>query len=221
MNKIIKAVIPIRAGSQRVKNKNFRNFNGKNLLTYKIEKLKKVKGLKDIIVNTDSDEAIEIAKKYNVNYWKREDYYASSKCLNSDFWKHIAETTDCDHLMFTNSTNPLVKLETYNSIIKKYNQMKSPYDSLNTVSDEKHFLYLKGKPINFDPKVAPNSQNLPEIVKLNFAVNIISKKLMFNKKSVIGDTPLFHKLDEIEGVDIDTKLDFDFAEFLHKQYFKQ
>ena len=220
MKKIIKAVIPVRAGSQRVKNKNLREFNEKNLLVYKIEKLKKVKGLSGIIVNTDSEEAIEIAKKYEVNFWKRDGYYASSKCLNSDFWQHIADTTDSDHIMFTNSTNPLVKIDTYNSVIEKYNLMKAEFDSINTVSDEKHFLYLKNKPINFDPKVAPNSQNLPEIVKLNFAINIIEKKLMFKKKSVIGDNPLFHKLNEIEGVDIDTMLDFEFAEFLHKKYFR-
>ena len=219
MKKIIKAVIPIRAGSQRVKNKNLREFNKKNLLIYKIEKLKKVKGLDDIIVNTDSDEAIEIAKKYKVSFWKRDGYYASADCLNSDFWQHIADTTESDHIMFTNSTNPLVKLETYNSIIAKYNSMENNHDSLNTVSDEKHFLYLKNKPINFDPKVAPNSQNLPEIIKLNFAINLITKKLMSKKKSVIGDNPLFHKLDEIEGVDIDTQLDFEFAEYLHKKYF--
>ena len=42
---------------------------------------------------------------------------------------------------------------------------------------------------------------------------------MSHKKSVIGDKPLFHKLDEIESVDIDTTLDFEFAEFLHKKYF--
>ena len=48
MKKIIKAVIPVRAGSQRVKNKNLREFNDKNLLIYKIEKLKKVKGLSGI-----------------------------------------------------------------------------------------------------------------------------------------------------------------------------
>ena len=36
MNKIT-AVIPVRQGSQRVKNKNFKNFCGKSLLEYKIE----------------------------------------------------------------------------------------------------------------------------------------------------------------------------------------
>ena len=43
MTKNIIAVIPIRESSQRVKNKNFRPFNKKNLLIHKIEKLKKIK----------------------------------------------------------------------------------------------------------------------------------------------------------------------------------
>ena len=35
---------------------------------------------------------------------------------------------------------------------------------------------------NFNPSKALNSQDLPNIVKLNFAVSIISKNLMFKKK---------------------------------------
>ena len=219
MNKLIKAVIPVRSGSQRVKNKNFRKFNEKNLLIYKIEKLKKVKGLKEIIVNTDSKEAIEIAKKHGVNFWKRDQYYASSKCLNSEFWQHIAETTDSDHIMFTNCTSPLVKIESYNLIIDRYNNLENTYDSLNTVCDEKQFLDLNNKAINFDPRVTPNSQDLPEILKLNFAVNLIAKDLMFKKKSVIGGNPFLYKLDETQGLDIDTNFDFQFAEFLHNKLF--
>lgn len=44
---MITAVIPVRKGSKRVKNKNLRKFNKKNLLIYKIEKLKKIKNLKN------------------------------------------------------------------------------------------------------------------------------------------------------------------------------
>ena len=42
MTKNLVAVVPIREGSQRVKNKNFRPFCGKNLIIYKIEALKKI-----------------------------------------------------------------------------------------------------------------------------------------------------------------------------------
>lgn len=219
MLKNITAVIPVRKNSQRVINKNLRLFNKKNLLIYKIEKLKQIKYIDQIIINTDSEEAIKIAKDLRVGFWRREDYYASSSCSNSEFWSHIADTTDSEYIMFTNCTSPLVKLETYNNIFKKFEETKNVNDSLNTVTEEKNFLYLDYKALNFDPKKAPNSQELPNIVKLNFAVNILSKKLMYKKKSVIGDNPYFFKLDQIESLDIDTLFDFEFANYLHKKFF--
>ena len=69
MKKLV-AVVPIRKGSQRVKNKNLREFSGKNLLIHKINLLKELSGIDDIIVNTDSDDAISISKKLNVNFLK-------------------------------------------------------------------------------------------------------------------------------------------------------
>ena len=219
MLKNITAVIPVRKNSQRVINKNLRLFNKKNLLIHKIEKLKQIKYIDRIIINTDSEEAIKIAEDLGVAFWRREDYYASSSCGNSEFWSHIADTTDSEYIMFTNCTSPLVKIETYNNIFKKFEEIKNIIDSLNTVTEEKNFLYLDNKAINFDPRKAPNSQDLPNIVKLNFAVNILSKKLMLTKKSVIGDNPYFFKLDQTEGFDIDTFYDFEFAEYLHKKLF--
>ena len=57
--KNLTAVIPVRQGSQRVKNKNFKPFAGKSLLEHKIDIIKKLP-VKDIIVNTDSEIAIDI-----------------------------------------------------------------------------------------------------------------------------------------------------------------
>ncbi len=209
----------MRKGSQRVKNKSLRKFNKKNLLIYKIEKLKKIKGLDKIIVNTDSDEAIDIAKFYKVEFWKRDKYYASSKCPNSEFWEHIASNTLSHYIMFTNCTSPLVKVETYNKFLRIFFKSNNLHDSLNTVCDEKQFLYLNNKALNFNPKKAPNSQDLPNVIKLNFAINLIVRKRMLKKKSLIGNKPKFFKLDEIEGFDIDTQHDFEFAEHLHKKLF--
>ena len=53
MVKNLVAVIPVRKGSQRVKNKNFKKFDKKNLLIHKIEILKKIKEIDEIIINTD------------------------------------------------------------------------------------------------------------------------------------------------------------------------
>ena len=120
--------------------------------------------------------------------------------------------------MFTNCTSPLVKEETYVKIIDTFGASKSSNDSINTVTEIKEYLYLDNKPLNFNPSKAPNSQHLPEIVKLNFAVSILSKEHMFKRKSLIGNKPLFYKLDDIEGFDINSNYEFEFAEYLFKKY---
>lgn len=212
----ISAVIPVRKNSQRVKNKNFRKFHKKNLLVYKIQQLKRIKGIDEIVINTDSSEAIKIAKKLKVNYWKREKYYASSKCTNSEFWGNIAETTKNKFILFTNCTTPLIKDETYKKALRIFKKNFGKFDSLNSATLVKEFLYYGKKPINFNLSKTPNSQDLPDILRFNFGINILSTKNMKIKKSVIGAKPFLLKIDQLEGVDIDTMVDFKFAEFLYK-----
>ena len=131
------AVVPIRKGSQRVKNKNFKKFCGRNLLEHKIITLKKVKNINEIIINTDSNKAISIAKKLGVNYFKREDYYASSKCTNSEFWSNVALNTKSEYILFTHCTSPIISVKTYEKTINSFLKNKKNFDSLNTVSDVK------------------------------------------------------------------------------------
>ena len=217
MIKQISAVITVRKNSQRVKNKNFKRFAGKNLLIHKIEVLKKIKEIDNIIINTDSDKAIKIAKKLKVNFFKREPYFASSKCPNSEFWANVAKNTNSKYIMFTHCTNPLVKKSTYQNFLKTFKKLKHKYDSFNSVSEVKEFLINKNKPKNFNFSKAPNSQDLPDIIKLNFAISILTTKLMYKKKSLVGNKPYFIKLNNIEGFDINTPLEFKFAEYMFKK----
>tara|TARA_A100001011_G_C14265493_1_gene824470 strand:- start:107 stop:781 length:675 start_codon:yes stop_codon:yes gene_type:complete len=216
----ISTVLTVRKGSERVKNKNLKSFSKKNLLSYKIETLLKVKSIKKIIVNTDSDEAISVAKDYGVEFHKRDAYYASSQCPNNEFWEHIADNTKSDYILFTHCTNPMIKVKTYEDMIKIFQKEKENHDSFNSVSEVKEFLILNKKPLNFNFSEAPNSQNLPDVIKLNFAINILSTRLMKKKKSLIGDKPYFYKLSAVEGFDINTVQDFEFGEFLFNKEFR-
>ena len=40
---------------------------------------------------------------------------------------------------------------------------------------------------------------------------------MIKSRNLICDNPYFYKVSQIEAVDIDTELDFEFAEFLFKK----
>ena len=214
----IKALIPVRAGSQRVKNKNIRPFAGSSLLEIKIKQMQRIKELDGVIVNSDSDEMLDIAKNLGAETFKREPYYASSEVSANELYRNIAETTNSDLILYTHVTNPLLEDETISSIINKYNDIKSKYDSITTVSLVKEFLWKDGKPINYDVNNKPRSQDLPEIFSLNHAINLIPRRLMYERKDLMGYKPYFYLLDDIEAIDIDNEIDFEFAEFMYRKY---
>ena len=60
----VTAVIPIRSGSQRVKDKNLRRFGDTTLMELKIKHLLQVPELDRVIVNTNSEEAIDIVRNH-------------------------------------------------------------------------------------------------------------------------------------------------------------
>ncbi len=213
----ITAVIPVRKGSQRVINKNLKPFGETTLLENKINSLKKVVNLSEIIVNTDSEEAIELAIKLGVSYHRREAYYASSECMASDFFKHLGEVTDTDLFAYCPPTSPFIKSSTIEQSIREF-LLNPEYDSFATVSNVKHFLWLDGEPINYKREFQPNSQDLPNIVSLNFGLNIISKENLIRFKNIVGIKPFFKVISQVEAVDIDTELDFFIAEQINNKY---
>ncbi|MBB6002409.1 cytidylyltransferase domain-containing protein [Arcicella rosea] len=210
----ITAVIPVRIGSQRVKNKNLKPFGDTTLLALKIDNLLKVKGISEIIVNTDSEEAIELAKFKGVAFHRREDYFASSQCTNSEFLQHLGLVTETDIFAYCPCTTPFIKPSTIQEAIDLF-LLSNEHDCLATVSTVKEFLWLDGNPINYERDKQPNSQNLPNIYALNFGLNLISRDNLIKYKNIVGQNPIFTVTNEIEGLDIDTPLDFFVAEQIY------
>lgn len=222
----IVAVIPVRSGSQRIQNKNLRRFCNTTLLELKIQNLLRVPELDSIIVNTDSPEAINIVERWSpfagggkLSFHKRESYYCSSQCSGSEFFCHIGKVTDTDLFVYTPCTSPFIKPETISQCIRAYMEHNRKYDCVSTVSIVKEFLWLNGRPINYDPFNAPNSQDLPNIVALNFGATVVSRDDLICNRNIIGKHPYFLPLSDIESVDIDTPLDFFVAESLYQRLY--
>ena len=208
------AVVAVRAGSQRIKNKNIRPFSDTNLLELKLQLLIKVKNIDEIIVNSDSDAMLKIAEKYNVKAQKREAYFASSEATNSDFHKHIGEVTSSDFIFLAPVCSPFISVKRHEEAIDLF--LNSDCDSLTSCELVKGHLWLDGKPINYSLENVPNSQDLPDIKKLNYGISIIEKKSMIKRKSVVGLNPKFIVIDEIESIDIDDPVTFKTAEVLYE-----
>ncbi len=213
----IKALVPVRSGSMRVKNKNIRPFAGSTLLDIKLQQLKRISQLEGIIVNSNDNYMLSIAEKYNCQTVKRDEYYASNTVSMSDVYKNMAENCDCDIIAYINVTNPLLKDETIIRALEEYKKNNEKYDSLNSAHLVKEFMFKDNLPINYDLRHQPRSQDLPDIYALNFAINIISREKMIECKNVVGYQPYIYGIDEIEATDIDNPIDFDFAEFMYKK----
>lgn len=118
--------------------------------------------------------------------------------------------------MYCPCTSPFIKPETISKCIQLFLNSKD-FDCVSTVSKVKEFLWLNSKPINYDPAHAPNSQNLPDIVALNFGITVVHRNDLIKNSNIIGHKPQFVITDDIEGIDIDTPLDFFIAEQLYKK----
>ena len=209
------AIIPVREGSERVRNKNIKPFAGKTLLEIKIESLKRVDGLDDIVVSSDSLLMLDMAKKLGVKTHLREDYYASGKVNNSEFMHNLAVETESNYIMYSPVTSPLLSSETVTECITKF--MYSDIENIVTATSQKHHMWLEGKPINYDIRNSPNSQDLPDIVSINYGICMIGKEDMIKNRNIVTENPYFYKLDEIESMDIDTEFDFMVSEYVYNK----
>jgi CMP-N,N'-diacetyllegionaminic acid synthase len=217
MNKrVIKALVAVRSGSVRVQNKNIRPFCGSTLLELRVKQLLEIEDLADVVVNSNDPAMLEMAADLGASTVLREPYFASNTVSMSEVYVNMAEAMDCTDILYANVTNPLVKSESYMSAIESYRNLDSDHDSLASVCPVKEFLWLEGKPINYDPARQPRSQDLPDISKLTFAISIISKTLMTERKNVIGFRPQLFVMSDVESLDIDTPLDFFVAEQLYQ-----
>lgn len=215
----MKAIIPVRKGSVRVKNKNVRPFCDKNILIYKIEQLKRIEQIEEVIVNSDCEYMLSIAKEYGATPIKRAEYYATSEVSINQVWRNIAENIDTDIIIYANATSPLVSDESIIDSIRVYDMLDlyNKNRSLNSVTTVKEFLWMNGSPLNYQQDKQPKSQDLPLVFHPNFAINIISRELMIKNSTIISNNFEPYYLGKVESIDIDDEEDFLIAELLFRR----
>ena len=212
----ITVLIPCRAGSTRVLNKNFSPFSDSSLFEIKLNQAKKLN--LQVVVNSDSPIAKELAYKHGVNFKERPEYYASSKCNNSEYYEYLANSVDTEYIMILQPTAPLLKDETLINCYNDFSKNLDKYDSLVTVQYAKKHAWFNNKPINYDLKNTPNSQDLTPIMFPTFNVMICKTSSLLETKNVMTENCLFYQVEDNEAIEIDDQLEFDVAEFLYNRF---
>ncbi|QEG02208.1 CMP-N,N'-diacetyllegionaminic acid synthase [Stieleria maiorica] len=212
----IVALIGVRGGSKRVKNKNSRPFAGSNLLELKIATLRRVPGIARVIVNSECDHLLDIARSSGAETIKRDPQFANDHITSSDYYQHVAENCPAEIILSASVTTPLFTVESYQKGIEAFRRADyAKHDSVTSCCRIKEFLYRDGVALNYDPQNQVRSQDLPRIMAVNYGFSIIRRDDMIKLRNIVGKRPLMIETSRLESIDIDTQEDFFIASTLY------
>ncbi len=227
-NKTVLAVIPARAGSKRIRNKNIRNFLGKPLIAYTILQAKKIPWIDRVVVDTDSPKIASISKKYGAEVpYLRPKSLAGDKAQVIDAIVFLLKRLKKDekyeptHIVILQTTSPLRENR---DIEASWDLMKrTDATTVLTVAPTHPRLYWldKNKNIILANKVKFKSSNIQDwnvAYLLNGCfVYIVKTSALLKEKTVLTKKTKAVVCDKWRSVDLDAPEDWALAEILYKK----
>lgn len=213
-------MIPARAGSKRVPNKNIRLLSGKPLITYVIETCLKTD--MDVWVNTDDLQIIRMCQDLfpQVKIHSRKAELCSDTATNDDFMLDFIKTSHptYDKILQVLPTSPFVTLEEIEAFRERL--ISGEVDTLISVKEEQIGCVYDNEPVNFskNKKNPPSQKMTPLKVYATSLMGWDRKTFSHNMKTLgcayhggEGRTEYF-TLSGFSKIDIDNEEDFLLAE---------
>ena len=223
------AFIMVREGSVRIPDKNIKPFADSSLLQHKIEVLNDCHEIDNILVTSDCEKSLDIAKDLGCLTDKRPKHLCSAETKPKDLYRYIScleMMLESEKMLSASVCYPLIKSETYDKMIRYYNEnYLEDRSSINYISSFvgchsiKENLWERKpkegyKAINYVPGRQPASQDLPDIVSIAFG-SIITSCETLGDGDLVGEFPEFFDLPKYECMDVDEEEDFKVAEQLY------
>lgn len=222
------AIIPARAGSKGLPNKNVLMLEDKPLMAHTIEAALESKEFERVIVSTDSLEYKYIAEKFGAEVLMRDAELASDTASSfvviEDILKKI---TDIDYFVLLQVTSPFRNYYHIRESIDLFEKNYNKYDFLVSMqkSDKPSFLI---KTIGEDGSLKEYNMNLSNYVRQKYeeyhpngAIFIGKVKEYLLQKHFLGDKSLAYFMNKEDSIDIDDILDFEVASNILKKKNKE
>lgn len=225
-NKKILAIIPARSGSRGLPGKNTRMLCGKPLIAWTIIESLSSKYLDKVAVSTDDGHIAMLSKRYKAQApFIRPKKLATSSAKVIDvlihaigYFENIGERYDL--IMLLQPTSPLRRACDINGSIELFFKKKA--QAIISVCQNEHHPWWSNtletgfSMAGFNKKAIANKnrQFLPVFYRINGAIYLADTGYLKTKKSFLGKDTFAFIMPQERSVDIDNKLDFDFAQFL-------
>jgi CMP-N-acetylneuraminic acid synthetase len=215
------ALVPAKAHSGRLPEKNLRPFVGeKSLLDVKLEQCKASGVFDEIYVSSEADKVAEYATRHGVDFLLRNPKWSSDATPWSEALVGLLDEMPVDddtYVAIVPVTTPL--FHRYGDAVAMLEQ--DGRDSVMSLTAHKHyFLNPDFLPINYQwGPWHSYSQNIKPLYQMNCAFWVAKKGVMKRNRFQVGDRPAFFVTDATEGMDIDTLEEFEVAQLLFQKRF--
>ncbi len=221
------ALICARGGSKGLPKKNILPLNGLPLISWSINLVKQMDNISRVIVSTDSSEIAQIAKEDGAEVpFIRPEYLAKDDSPEWLVWRHVLnflknENYEFDGLIILPTTSPLRSQEDINNCINEYE--KGSIDSVITVTEAQRSPYFNMVKIDskgYSSLVLPSKnkvfrrQDSPKVFNMTTVAYILRPKFVLESNNLFDGQVRSVYIPIERAIDIDTLLDFKFAEFL-------
>ncbi len=214
-----------------MKNKNIRELLGKPLIAYSILQAKE-SGLFDyVVVNSDSDKILEIAKKWGADFViRRPAELATDRAPKLPAIQQCIieaeKITGCtfDTIVDLDATSPLRNNSDIHNVVNLLEEKqvfnvitgaparRSPYFNLVEVDD--HGVARLSKRL---PNEIVRRQDSPQCYDMNASIDAWRREGFFTNTTIFNEDTLLYVMPEERSIDIDSELDFEFVSFLMKR----
>lgn len=212
MSKKVVALLPMKANSERVKGKNFRDLAGKPLFRWILDELLSVEEIDMVVINTDarhilSENGLVETDRVLIRDRKDElcgDFVSMNLILADDI-----EAVQADTYIMTHTTNPLITAETIQAGLTKFHNAKDK-DSLFSVNKiQTRFYREDGSAVNHDPDNLIRTQDLEPWFEENSCLFYFTSDSFAKTKARIGESPMMMVTPPLESLDIDEPHDWE------------
>lgn len=225
------ALIPARAGSKRVPDKNIRPLAGHPLIAYTIAAAVDSDIFKDVIVSTDSERYADIVKHYGAEIpFLRPDALAGDQSPDIEWLNYTitrlqesGRSYDCFSIL--RPTSPFRLPET---IQRAWNEFSTQdgVDSLRAVEKcSQHpgkMWVVRGRRMMPLIPLGPTEQpwhssqypSLPEVYVQNASLEIAWSRVIFEERNIAGNVVMPFFTVDYEGFDVNSEYDWQLAEQL-------
>jgi CMP-N-acetylneuraminic acid synthetase len=218
---MIFSLIPARAGSKGIKNKNLSKINNLSLVSMAIESALGVESIDQITVSSNSNDVKHETSKYNIDFLNRPESISSDQSTAKEVVEHFFqenEILDNDIVIYLQPTCPFRSSKNISEALDLFFLEQKPITSL---SSEKKF-YEKYLSISengnltatFGKDTASNRQSLNYAYQANGAIYIFSKLMFLESDGFPIDNSYPYFMNKIESIDIDDIHDLTIARTL-------